>query len=139
MARRKQTAGFKTKSKKNKKSKKVKSKKSAKEEREKETKKIELGLKDICSALNGLEVCASVPKEEKSASSGLPVTGELTQKSRKTARRERHRKERICRKTESNISRLFQKLTCSSESSSSTTSCVHKTPGTRKVMSCEVY
>ena len=133
MAKRKVTARFKTKSKKNK-SKKTKHKKSAKEEREKETKKIGLGLKDICSALTELQVSASDLKEQENTSSDLSLGNQCIQNSRKCARKERKRKKVMCRKTESNISRLFQKLSCSTESSNSNTSGLPKFPCTKKVM-----
>ena len=90
----KKMSNFKTKSKKNKKSKKPKSKKH-KEEKEKEAKKIGMGLKDICSALTGLQVDTNTQKPFPGTSSG----------------REKRSKEKLDRE-ETSISRLFQKLSC---------------------------
>ena len=114
MAKRKVTPGYKTKSKKNKKSKKVKSKKS-KLDREWADQKVGLGLKDICTALTGLQVDANVSKENEATL----LHNEAKNFPRKSIKKDRKKKERMCHKVESNISKLFQKLTCGGESSDS--------------------
>ena len=90
----KKSSSFKTKSKKNKKSKKPKSKKN-KGEKEKETQKIGMGLRDICSALTGLQVDANSSKD-------FPILPSEKKKTLKTN----------SNKAETSISRLFQRLSC---------------------------
>ena len=92
----KKLSNFKTKSKKNKKSKKPKSKKN-KGEKEKDVKKMSMGLKDICSALTGLQVDSSSLK-----SNLLTV---------KSPERDKKSKSQFD-KEEKSITRLFQKLSC---------------------------
>lgn len=110
MAKRKTTAGFKTKSKKNKKSRKVKSKK-YKEERRK-AQKIEMGLKDICSALTQLQVDATVSEKEV-----YSVPQDEVHNFTKRNVGDRKTKKHKCCKVEPNISRLLQKLSFGGESS----------------------
>ena len=123
MARRKATTGgFKTKSKKNKKSKKPKAKKSAKRNRDTEVKKVELGLKDICNALDGLQVeqcgasAESSPLKAEAQNIDSNTLAEFPNR-HSTRKAKRSKKDHLCRKTESHISRLFQQLTCSNEPS----------------------
>ena len=104
MAKKKSVTGFKTKSKKHKKAKKPKSKK-CKEEKDKAARKLGLGVQEICSALTDLQVDPTV-----AGKSSPPLKS-----SRKTRSNiKRNEKEQIGTNVETNISRLFKKLSCSS-------------------------
>jgi hypothetical protein len=103
MAKKKAVTGFKTKSKKNKKAKKPKSKK-CKGEKEKTSRKLGLGVQDICSALTELQVDATVSGQS------IPSYESVPNSSRNNRRNE---KAQLRKSAETNISRLFQKLSCS--------------------------
>lgn len=107
MPKKKGSTGFKTKSKKNKKTRRPKSKK-CKGEKEKAAKKLELGLKDICSSLTGLQVDGTT-----SHHSAL-LSNEILMDSRKNIKKD-IKKQKSSRKVESNISKLFQRLSCGNE------------------------
>ena len=107
MPKKKGSTGFKTKSKKNKKTRRPKSKK-CKGEKEKAAKKLELGLKDICSSLTGLQVDGTT-----SHHSAL-LSNEIYMDSRKNFKKD-IKKQKSSRKVESNISKLFQRLSCGNE------------------------
>ena len=104
MAKKKAVTGFKTKSKKNKKAKKPKSKK-CKGEKEKASKKLGLGVQDICSALTELQVDATVSGQSIPSYESVPYSFRNIRRKDKTQLR---------KSPETNISRLFQKLSCSS-------------------------
>ena len=103
MARKKAVTGFKTKSKKNKKAKKPKSKK-CKEEKEKASRKFGLGVQDICSALNELQVDTTY------SGKSIPSYESIQCPSRNIRRKNNAQ---LRKSAETNMSKLFQKLSCS--------------------------
>ena len=76
-----------------------------KECKEKTSKKLGLGVQDICSALTGLQVDATVSHQSIPSYENVPYSLRNVRRKEKTQLR---------KSDETNISRLFQKLSCSS-------------------------